>query len=59
MMKSPFRPIERNLSVASICGRSDRVAVFERAFRTGRRRSNGKSGGQPNANKILFITSPL
>jgi len=53
MMKSPFRPIERNLSVASVRGSSDHVAVFERAVRTDRRRSNGKSGGQPDGQQDL------
>jgi len=44
MMKSSFRPINRNLSVASICGPSDSVAVFQPAFRADRLRSHGKDG---------------
>jgi hypothetical protein len=44
MMKSSFRPIDRNLSVASICGPSDGVAVFQTAFGANCLRRYGKGG---------------
>jgi hypothetical protein len=44
MMKSSLRPIERDLSVAGICGSSDSVAVFQPAFRADRLRGYGKDG---------------
>jgi hypothetical protein len=47
MMKSSFRPIDRNLSVASICGPSDGVAVFQTAFGANCLRRYGKGGDQP------------
>src|SRR4029079_10899012 len=47
MMKSSLRPIDRNLSVASICGSSDGIAVFQPGICAHRWRSDDKGGDQP------------
>jgi hypothetical protein len=52
VMKPPFRPIDRNLPVASVSSSPDGVAVFQPALRTHRWGGRGKGGDQHDSNQI-------